>query len=137
MLIDGILFPAGSLINGTTIAWYEARELDELEFFHIMFDNHDAFYVEGAPCESLNASDWKAESTSEYLGRCNPLPTSAPICAPLGFNGGRSELKSCFRSALSPWFDYRRKADIIRDELDERASVLMRNGFSGTVNLCG
>jgi len=48
-----MLFPAASLINGTTITWHEAREFNELEFFHVLFDSHDALYVEGAPCESL------------------------------------------------------------------------------------
>jgi Hint domain len=125
LLIDGMLFPAGSLINGTTITWYEARELDELEFFHVMFDSHDALYVEGAPCESLMAGDQEAERLPEYPGPFEARPIPAAICAPLGFNGGCSELRSRLRSALSPWFECRHRVDVIRDELDRRASVLM------------
>ena len=125
VLIDGILFPAGSLINGTTITVYEARELNELEFFHIMFDSHDALYVEGAPCESQMAGDDDTESIREYpgLGEATPIPAAA--CAPLGFNGGRSEAASRLRSALSLWVECRRRVDIIRDELDRRARVPM------------
>jgi hypothetical protein len=130
LLVDGMLFPAASLINGTTITWHEAREFDELEFFHVMFDSHDALYVEGTPCESLLTGIATAESISEHPSSYQSPPTVIPFCAPLGFNGGRSELKSRLRSALSPWFDCRHKADIIRDELDERASVLMRSGLS-------
>ena len=37
-LIDGVLVPAEVLINGTTIIRYEAREYDELEFFHVKLD---------------------------------------------------------------------------------------------------
>ena len=35
LLIDGLLIPAGNLINGTTITLHEAHDVDELEFFHI------------------------------------------------------------------------------------------------------
>lgn len=125
LLIDGILFPAGSLINGTTITLYEARELEELEFFHIMFDSHDALFVEGAPCESQIAGHEDAERLPEHPGLFAARPLPAGICAPLAFNGGRSELKSRLRSALSPWFECRDRVDIIRDELDQRASVLV------------
>lgn len=133
LLIDGILFPAGSLINGTTIALHEARELDELEFFHIMFDSHDALYVEDAPCESLMAGDAAAEGNPQIPGRFEAAAsltgTCAPaFCAPLGFNGGRSEIASRLRSALSPWFECRSRVDRVRDALDRRASAPMAEG---------
>ena len=41
LLIDDVLAPACNLINGTTIALYDARALDELEFFHIKLELHD------------------------------------------------------------------------------------------------
>jgi hypothetical protein len=47
-------------------------------------------------------------------------------CAPwVGF-GRRVEIKSHFRSAISPWIDRRQKLDIIRDKLEERGSSLLR-----------
>jgi Hint domain len=46
LLIDGVLVPAEVLINGTTITRYEAREYDELEFFHIKLESHDVVYAE-------------------------------------------------------------------------------------------
>ncbi len=49
LLVDGVLAPAETLINGTTITRYEAREHDELEFFHIKLESHDVVYAEGAP----------------------------------------------------------------------------------------
>jgi hypothetical protein len=100
-----------------------------------MFASHDAFHVEGAPCESLLAGDENAENFLEHPQQFESSPVSASICAPLGFNGGRSELTSRLRSALSPWFDYRWKADIIRDELDERARVLVRDGLSNAFSV--
>jgi hypothetical protein len=53
LFIDGVLVPAGNLINDTTITLYEAREHDELEFFHIKLESHDVIYAEGAPVETL------------------------------------------------------------------------------------
>ena len=53
LLIDGVLVPAETLINGTTITRYEAREYDELEYFHVKLESHDVIYAEGAPAETL------------------------------------------------------------------------------------
>jgi hypothetical protein len=39
---------------------------------------------------------------------------------PLVHIGGRRELKSRFRSALSPWIDLRDRTDVVRDQLEER-----------------
>jgi Hint domain len=45
LLIDGLLVAAGNLVNDTTITRYDARELDELEFFHIKLERHDVIYA--------------------------------------------------------------------------------------------
>jgi hypothetical protein len=127
LLIDGVLVTAGSLINGTTVALYDAREHDELEFFHITLARHDVIYAEGVPCETLLNGDVKAGDFAGYLRQDGLLTTEEAPCAPLlSFNGGRSEMKSRFRSAISPWIDRRQKLDIIRDELEERGIDLLR-----------
>jgi hypothetical protein len=127
LLIDDVLVPAGDLVNGTTITLYDARELDELEFFHIKLERHNVIYAEGAPCETLMYVDENAVNFAEYLRRYGDARIQESPCAPLlGFNGGRNELKSRFRSALSPWIDRRQKLDIIRDELEERGLALLR-----------
>jgi hypothetical protein len=43
LLVDGLLIPARTLINGTTISRHEAFDADELEFFHIRLESHDAY----------------------------------------------------------------------------------------------
>ena len=120
LLIDGVLVTTGSLINGTTIALYDAREHNELEFFHIAFARHDVIYAEGAPCETLLNADVNADDVAGY--RQDGLLTTRQVpCEPLlSFNGRRSEIKSRFRSAISPWNDRRQRLDIIRDKLEER-----------------
>jgi Hint domain len=127
LLIDGVLVPAGDLVNGTTITLYDARELDELEFFHIKLERHNVIYAEGAPCETLLNVDENAVNFAEYLRRYGHARIDEAPCAPLlSFNGGRNELKSRFRSALSPWIDRRQTLDIIRDEIEERGIALLR-----------
>src|SRR5262249_28458599 len=120
LLINGVLVPAGNLINGTTITLYDARELDELEFFHIKLERHNVIYAEGAPCETVMNVDENAVNFADYLRHYEASVTQEEPCVPLlAFNGGRSEIKSRLRSAISPWIDRRQKLDIVRDELEE------------------
>jgi len=127
LLIDDVLVPAGELINGTTITFYDARDLDELEFFHIKLERHNVIYAEGAPCETVMNVNENAVNFAEYLRHYGPPTTQEAPCAPLlSFKGGRSEIKSRFRSAISPWIDRRQKVDIVRDELEERGIALLR-----------
>ncbi|MGB9645948.1 MAG: Hint domain-containing protein [Stellaceae bacterium] len=127
LLIDGVLVAAGNLINDTTIIRYNARELDELEFFHIKLEHHDVIYAEGAPSETLLEVDDSAANFAEYLRQYGPVTTKETPCAPLlRYRYRRGEIKSCFRSAISPWIDRRQQVDIIRDKLDARGMALLR-----------
>ncbi len=122
VLIDGVLVPAEALINGATIARYEP-EGDEMEFFHIKLESHDVIYAEGVPAETLLHVDESFVNFAEYL-RQYGAPADEARCAPyVHVQGGRAELMSRFRSALSPWIDFRNKADVVRDRLEEGAIV--------------
>ena len=124
LLIDGVLVPAEVLINGTTITRYEAREYDELEFFHIKLESHDVIYAEGAPAETLLNVEESAVNFAEYLRQYGTAATDEDRCAPhIHIWGGRIELMSRLRSALSPWIDLRNQADVVRDQLEERGFV--------------
>jgi Hint domain len=97
LLIDGVLVPAGDLINGTTITFYDARELDELEFFHIKLERHNVIYADGAPCETVMNVDENAVNFAGYLRHYGPATTQEAPCAPLlSFNGGRKRNKVAF-----------------------------------------
>jgi hypothetical protein len=116
---------AGSLINGTTITVYNGSGRDELEFFHIKLAHHNVIYAEGVPCETVRNFDESAVNFAGYVRRYGPPTTQEAPCAPLlNYGGGRRQIKSRFRSALSPWIDRRQKFDIIRDELEERGIAL-------------
>ena len=127
LLVDGVLAPAETLINGTTITRCEL-ESDELEFFHVKLESHDVVYAEGAPAETLLDVEESAVNFADYLRRYGTPTTREVRCAPLVHVwGGRDELKSRFRSALSPWIDLRNQADVIRDRLEERGILTWRS----------
>ena len=127
VLIDGVLVEAGNLITGTTITRYDADELDQLEFFHVKLGRHDVIYAEDTPCETLSTVDENAVNLADYLRRYGPANRDEPLCAPrIYYEYTRGEIKSCFRSAISPWIDRRKTVDIIRDKLDARGTALLR-----------
>ena len=133
LFIDGLLVSARLLINDTTITVYEAREYDELEYFHIKLESHDVIYAEGAPVETLVNVDEGAVNFAEYFRRFGSPKTEEASCARrVSYVGRRSELKSRIRSAVSPWFDRREQFDVIRDRLEERGAVLSRQSESVT-----
>ena len=95
--------PAEVLINGTTITRFEAREYDELEFFHIKLESHDVIYAEGAPAETLLNVEESAVNFAEYLRQYGTAARDEDRCAPhIHIWDGRIELMSRVRSALSP-----------------------------------
>lgn len=126
LFIDGLLAPAGCLINGTTIARYEAREYDALEYFHIKLESHDVIYAEGAAVETLLNVDESAVNFAEYFRRYGIKMEETPCVPRISYGGGRGELKSRIRSAISSWLDRREPLDVIRDRLEERGLMLSR-----------
>jgi hypothetical protein len=127
LFIDGVLVSAESLINDTTITLFEAREYHKLEYFHIKLESHDVIYAENAPVETLlNVGD-TAVNFGEYVRNYGSPKTDEAPCAPLiSYGGGRRELKSRLRSAVSPWTDSRGQFEVIRDRLEERGIALFR-----------
>jgi Hint domain len=124
LFLDGLLVPAGNLINGTSIR-RDQRDCDELEFFHIKLESHDVIYAEGAPVDTLLRVDELAVNFAEYFRKYGALETRETPCAPrVTYGGGRGEFKSRIRSATSPWLDRREPLDVIRDRLEERGIAL-------------
>ena len=99
--VDDYLIKVGDLVNGTSITFEAADGRDTLDFFNIELDRHDILDVQGACCETLYRAGTER-------------------CAPLGFTGGRSQLRSRLRSMASLVVDRRQPIDIIRDNLEER-----------------
>jgi hypothetical protein len=125
LYIDGLLVPVGDLVNGRTIAVAEPKELSEIAYYHLELAGHEVVFAEGAPSETL----LETSTVSEFDIRAGrPLWDAATACAAIvpfaplaSFNGGRAELRSRLRSALSPILDRRTSLDVIRDRLEDRA----------------
>jgi hypothetical protein len=123
LLIDNLLIPAGSLVNGTTISLDAADEHDELEFFHIKLESHDVVYAEGALCETLLRVDETMSNFAEHVRKYGTAEAPERHCAPIVCNGLRSELSTRARSMMSPWLGPQ-KLDHIRSRLEQRAMAL-------------
>jgi hypothetical protein len=124
LLVDGLLVPAGSLVNDTTISLYAAEEYDELEFFHIKLETHDAIYAEGAPCETLLRLDETMSNSADDAREQAATEAQDVHCAPIVCNGPRRELKTRVRSLMSPWLGPQ-EFDNIRARLELRAVSLV------------
>src|SRR5260370_31986101 len=128
LFIDGVLVPAGDLVNGTTITLDAADEFDRLEYFHIKLENHSVIDAQGASCETLLSLSESAATFDDHVRKYGPQETSEMPCAPtLGFNGRRAELMSRLRSAVSVWRDRRQALDVIRDRIEERGIALSQD----------
>jgi hypothetical protein len=116
VLVDGLLIPAGKLVNGTTIALDAADAHDTLEFFHIKLATHDVIFAEGAPCETLLKVDETMSNFADYLRKHGEQDVHEAHCAPIIGNGRRSAMTRRARRLVSPWLGLQ-KADIIGTRL--------------------
>ena len=121
--INGVLIPIGDLINGRTITAVDVPG-DRIVYYHVELETHDVIIAEGAPCETLLTTAEKLtafDNADEYYALYG-APGDMVACAPLAaFVGGRSQLKSRLRSAISPVIDIRSPMDVVRDEIEGRA----------------
>jgi hypothetical protein len=51
MFLDGVLVPARSLINATSVV--RAERVRTVSYIHVELDEHDLIFAEGAPTESF------------------------------------------------------------------------------------
>ena len=83
LFIDGVLVPAGQLVNGVSI--HPCAEIDPIEYFHIELETHDVILAEGAPSETFVDCDCRGmfenarEFETLYRGE---LPQRWEFCAP-------------------------------------------------------
>ena len=87
--------------------------------------DHDAVLAEGAAAETFGGDNRSGfDNAEEYERLYGAMPSPARSFAPLAsLNGGRQELRSRLRSALSPIYDTRTPFDVIRDHIASRAEL--------------
>ena len=128
LYLDDVLIPAVDLINNSTITRRSAKDMREIEYFHIKLERHSVIYAEGAACETLravtavNSDSLEFEEYRKLSGE--PSLPDEPAAPVLGYNGGRARLRGRIRSVVSHVVDVRSKLEIVRDDLRERAQNL-------------
>jgi hypothetical protein len=77
MYLEGVLIPAGALVDGFSVVEDQAAE--RVEYFHIELDSHDVIFAEGAPTETFLDDDSRNifhnahEYHALYPGEADPL----------------------------------------------------------------
>lgn len=123
VFIEGVLVPAGKLINGTSIVLHAADDTDELEYFHIKLTTHDVIFAAGVTCETLLKYPNPADDNLAGAVPKIDNPADGIYCAPVIYNGNRSSIVEQARRFASPWLGPH-KIDVIRARLDEQARRL-------------
>ncbi|MBB4099256.1 Hint domain-containing protein [Sphingomonas kyeonggiensis] len=82
--VDGVLVPAGRLINGATIV---QEAVETIRYFHVELDTHDLLVAAGLPCESYlddgnRASFVNSGEAVALHGRLDPKSWD-DACAPM------------------------------------------------------
>lgn len=126
LFVDGILIPAGALVNGATITLHPAHENDVFDIFNIRLAQHDVIYAEGAPCETLLQSDHASTNFAKYLRRFGVGSTQPAHCAPIYCNGRFATINWATARIMRPWIGPH-KVDVIRKHLAKRADLRARS----------
>jgi hypothetical protein len=125
LYLHGLLIDVRCLANGRSIIAGQYADALALDYFHIELEDHDAVLAEGAAAETFGGVDRTGfDNAEEYVRLYGATPSPARSFAPLAsINGGRQELRSRLRSALSPIYDTRTPFDVIRDQIASRAEL--------------
>jgi hypothetical protein len=124
LFINGLLIPAGDLINGSSITRLSSMEADVLDYLHIELGGHDVVLAYGAPAETLDGNVSRADfdNVDEYVSLYGAGLTSQTLYAPIAArNGRRQVLQSHLRGMFAPVCDHRQPLEIIQDELARQA----------------
>lgn len=114
IFIEGLLIPAGELVNGRTILIEEAADEKLLEYFHVKLSSHDVILVNGAPAETL----FRHPDAASALDPDPRAPKSHRI--PAVCRGNTGILWSRARRAVSPLLGPQ-KLDVIHHQLARQA----------------
>jgi Hint domain len=128
LFVDGVLIPVERLVNGRSIAPAKMDDSEVIEYFHIELETHEVIFAEGAPAETLLATNGREGYANfveyERLYGSEERPAMKPFAPVLGYHGGRAELQGLLRLALSPIVDVRDPIQKARDRIAERAELV-------------
>jgi hypothetical protein len=118
ILLDNVLVAASDLPFARSMFGDEADQI----LYHILLDQHNIIFAEGAPCETLlpNKSTLSAFDNAkelEELCRSGQEFSAVPFAPALIDTGNCEKVLSYLRNAMSPWIDNRTSLDKLRDRL--------------------
>ncbi|MHB2170080.1 Hint domain-containing protein [Alsobacter sp. R-9] len=121
LFIDGMLVPAGDLVNGVTVTELPLSSILHT-FFHVELERHDVILAEGAWAESLRPVHGHAVFDNDD-GERDPDPERLRPFAPIvGVKGGREAVQAIWLGLRGRAFDPRLAA--IQERLWRRAQAL-------------
>ncbi len=90
MFLDGLLIPARSLLNGTTII---RDRVERVDYYHVELDSHDILLAEGAPSESFVDDDSRGmvHNANEFAELYPHASWPGRFCAPRVEHGAELE----------------------------------------------
>ena len=82
MLLDGMLVPAGALVNGSTIV--QEIQCRHVDYIHVELSRHDVIWAEGAPSETFLDDDSRGmfQNAAEHGALYPDSERAAAFCAP-------------------------------------------------------
>jgi hypothetical protein len=128
LFLEGILVPVKELVNGLSIVPALPDDRNEIEYFHILLDSHEAVLAEGAAAETFRSDAVDHENFSNFveyerLYKGAPWPVLAAF-APVAGCGGREHLKALLRLGVSHFVPIHDPLGAVHDRLDRRAEEL-------------
>lgn len=124
LLIDGYLIKAIDLVNGVSVT-HDQLPGDEIEYFHIALDSHEAILAEGTPVETLFVEPGMHENFSNGVefARLYPLSIAQPMrrFAPEVGYDARIHMKALLRVAFGGLAPPKADAERIYDKIADRA----------------
>lgn len=102
MLLDGLLIPAVTLVNGTSIV--QAGRMDEVSYFHIELDSHDVVIANGVQSETFidDNSRGMFHNAATYAALYPDAKTARPSTVPRAANRDRNSKPSAPALRSSP-----------------------------------
>ncbi|MBM1813813.1 Hint domain-containing protein [Pseudosulfitobacter pseudonitzschiae] len=96
-----VLVPAKSLVNDLDITI--AHDLDDVEYFHVLFDHHEIMVTNGAPTESFFPGDYVMDAFDQPVRDELAALFPALFTDPAGFGpAARSSVKVAEAAVLRP-----------------------------------
>jgi Hint domain len=128
LFVDGVLIPAGHLVNDVSIVRATPDGAGDIEYYHVELETHEVVYAEGAAVETLLVTSVREsfDNFAEYerLYGSSARQTMAPYAPIAWYPGGRSQLKALLRRVASPVVDIRDPIQVAYDRIAAHAMDL-------------